>query len=64
MPTETDARIRGRRVHVRKGQSILIDAGPGVQLALTKYPAGEVELRNLKSGNLLRQWSPKEARER
>jgi hypothetical protein len=40
---------------------VFIDAGPGAQVALTRGASGAVELVNVVTGKLLRQWSPKEA---
>lgn len=52
-----------RVVHVKRGQTAHIDAGGGVRLALEREPSGAVTLRNLLTGHVLRQWSPKEARQ-
>jgi hypothetical protein len=61
-----------RKVHARhsagtltspphRGPAVFIDAGPGAQVALTRGASGAVELVNVVTGKLLRQWSPKEA---
>lgn len=52
-----------RRVNVRKGQTVVLALGEGVNAPLVemiRYPSGAVELRNLRSGSMLRQWAPKE----
>jgi hypothetical protein len=48
-------------VELHRGAAVFIDAGPGAQVALTRGASGAVELVNVVTGKLLRQWSPKEA---
>lgn len=56
--------MRTRQVHVQRGQTIVVHAGGGVELEVTREQSGAVTVRNLATANILRQWSPKEARRR
>lgn len=51
-----------RNVHVRRGQTLIIHAGAGVELSITKFGSGAVVLRNRKTGHVLASWAPKDAR--
>lgn len=51
-----------RIVRLRKGQTVLIDAGGGAQVEVERLQSGAVEVRNAITGAVLRQYSPKEAK--
>jgi hypothetical protein len=53
-----------RNTHVKRGQTLVVHAGLGVELEIERFASGAVEVRNAKTGKILRGWSPKEARER
>lgn len=55
-----------RKVNIAKGQTVQIHTGRGagaLVIEVERFASGAVEIRNGKTGNLLRQWSPKEARD-
>lgn len=54
--------MKPRVVHVKKGQTVMIDAGKGCVLELTRFTSGAVTLRNVVNGYVVRAWSPKEAK--
>lgn len=58
-----DQQLKTRQpVKMQKGQTVLIEAGRGVTLELTRFPSGAVTLRNFDTGNVIRAWTPKEAK--
>lgn len=52
-----------RVVHVKRNQTVTVVAGAGVQLQVEREASGAVTIRNLLTGSVLRQWSPKEAKQ-
>jgi hypothetical protein len=60
----TTANSTRRNVHVRRGQTVIVDAGRNVTLEVWREQPDAVVVRNLATGNIIRQWAPKEASER
>lgn len=54
--------MRRQPVRLKKGQSVLVDAGRGAQIEVTRFESGAVEVRNKLTGAVLRAFGPKEAR--
>lgn len=51
-------------VELREGQAVIVQAGDGVAVELERFASGAVELRNVNTRRILRQWTPKEASEK
>lgn len=50
-----------RTVHVRKGQMVTVRMRKGVELTITHYASGAVDVRNASSRRLSLSWGPKES---
>jgi hypothetical protein len=61
---EPDPIMVRQPVRLQRGQRVVIDAGRGATLELTRFASGAVQLRQLQgeTRHVMRAWSPKEAR--
>jgi hypothetical protein len=49
-------------VRLKRGQTVIVDAGRGAQIEVERMESGAVEVRNANTSAVLRKFSPKEAR--
>lgn len=58
----SDELVHRQPVRLKKGAVVLVDAGAGAQIEVTREKSGAVLVRNVVTGHVIRQWTPKEAR--